>query len=582
MRNSFKAACGRFVSLITHIGAIPLCFLGIFGYALWFHWMYCGAPETAQLVFDLGWSLLLTAVAAVLPRRARRIFLIALAALLFVLTLVHGVFFNMFRRFFSFSDLFFAGDGAAFFDSSYIVVRKLAVLLGLACSALLAAAALLPGSARPKAAAVSGLLALALLGYGSYTFLRGSDVMIWDMADDPAVVYDSFTDSKAAVRLLGLYQYTFRDVQLAVAPGGGITDAERAEADKFAAARGGHEANAMSGIFEGKNLLLVQLEAIDTWMLDYMPALSAVKEQSIVFDNHYSVAYITAGTFNTEFIVNTGLLPASAGTPVSVYTRGAFPYSLPNLFRAEGYTARSFHGSPADVYCRGEIHENLGYESYSSGADMGMEDYTMDSQLICAFDEMTSPEPFFSFVITYSGHGPYGEDDPIYLAHAGEAREAAKMDEGNYVYAVAHAMETDAYIAELVDALESSGRADDTVVIFYADHYNYYMLNDALNMIIKGVDNLNLLQHTDFFIYAPGVEPMTVEKYTSGIDILPTIANLFGLDAPYPLLTGDDAFSDGGGYVFFNDNTVIGDGGSTAEAIKRRHISSIILDGYWE
>ena len=126
MRNSFKAACGRFVSLITHIGAIPLCFLGIFGYALWFHWMYCGAPETAQLVFDLGWSLLLTAVAAVLPRRARRIFLIALAALLFVLTLVHGVFFNMFRRFFSFSDLFFAGDGAAFFDSSYIVVRKLA------------------------------------------------------------------------------------------------------------------------------------------------------------------------------------------------------------------------------------------------------------------------------------------------------------------------------------------------------------------------------------------------------------------------------------------------------------------------
>ena len=75
---------------------------------------------------------------------------------------------------------------------------------------------------------------------------------------------------------------------------------------------------------------------------------------------------------------------------------------------------------------------------------------------------------------------------------------------------------------------------------------------------------------------------MTVEKYTSGIDILPTIANLFGLDAPYPLITGDDAFSDGGGYVFFNDNTVIGDGGSTAEAIERRHISSIILDGYWE
>ena len=49
-----------------------------------------------------------------------------------------------------------------------------------------------------------------------------------------------------------------------------------------------------------------------------------------------------------------------------------------------------------------------------------------------------------------------------------------------------------------------------------------------------------------------------MEKYTSSIDVLPTLANLFGLSAEYELLTGDDAFSADGGYVFFNDNTWVG------------------------
>ena len=72
-----------------------------------------------------------------------------------------------------------------------------------------------------------------------------------------------------------------------------------------------------------------------------------------------------------------------------------------------------------------------------------------------------------------------------------------------------------------------------------------------------------------------------MEKITSSIDVLPTLANLFGLDAQYAYLTGDDAFSDGGGYVFFNDNTCYG-GGSTEEAVKRRKISSLLLaSDFW-
>ena len=573
---------------------LVLCFCSLLGNALWFQWMYADHTyrrwTAISLALILGWSLLFTGIAALLPRLAKRIYLGILGAAFFALTIVHGVYYNMFRKFFSFGDMAFAGDGFAFLDSSYLVIRKLAILLGLLCLGLMVLAILLVPKERegrrfrliaggaPLAAGALGILAVCLV------FFRGADTMIWDMGSDPATVYENFTDTRSSLSLLGLYHYTFRDIQLVLFPGGGsLTDEEAAEITDFAAQRG-HEDNDMSGVLAGKNLILIQLEAIDTWMVDYMPNLKAVKEQSVVFSNHYTPAYITAGTFNTEFIVNTGLLPATTGTSTSVYTRNAFPNSLPHLFREEGYTAESFHGSEGNVYNREQIHLNLGYEDYHSGSEMGMADYTMDSDLMAAFDDMTDDAPFFTFIITYSGHGPYSDENPIYLAHADEARAEAERTDGHYVHAVAHAKETDAFIGALMAALEENGLLEDTVLAFYADHYNYYMLDDDLNMDIKGVDSLDLLQHTDFFIYSKSLEPETVEKYTSSIDVLPTLANLFGLSAEYELLTGDDAFSADGGYVFFNDNTWVGTEEDVGTQImERRRINQLLLTGdYWQ
>lgn len=99
---------------------------------------------------------------------------------------------------------------------------------------------------------------------------------------------------------------------------------------------------------------------------------------------------------------------------------------------------------------------------------MQMESYQLDRHLINGFDEMTEGDPFYSFVITYSAHGPYGEESGVYQAHAKEAQAAAQRTDGNYVYAVAGAMETDLFIGELVDRLTQEGPLEDTVLIFYA------------------------------------------------------------------------------------------------------------------
>ena len=83
-------------------------------------------------------------------------------------------------------------------------------------------------------------------------------------------------------------------------------------------------------------------------------------------------------------------------------------------------------------------------------------------------------------------------------------------------------------------------------------------------------------------LLSKSLQPRTVEKYTSSVDVLPTLANLFGLEADYGLLTGDDAFSQDGGYVFFNDNTWVGtDADVSAEIVERRRVSDLILTGNW-
>ena len=126
-----------------------------------------------------------------------------------------------------------------------------------------------------------------------------------------------------------------------------------------------------------------------------------------------------------------------------------------------------------------------------------------DSHLINGFDKIVA-EPFFSFVITFSGHGPYTRRWGQYQNHTTEGDRRCKF-EGitgedknslEYYHAIAHAMETDAFIGQLMEKLEESGFIEDTVVILFSDHYAKYMSDTEYLLKIKGVSNTNLLCNT--------------------------------------------------------------------------------------
>ena len=483
------------------------------------------------------------------------------------LALTHGVMNSFFGQYMSFSSIMFADDGAGYFDWSYFKFEpSFVIVLCIALVATVAAVILVPkGKKHYWRWLVCGVVIIAIGVVGvvtcvNKTFKNDFGGIVWNSTKSHADHYDDFSDYHLCMHMCGFYQYTFRDAYIST----GLRDTvERmtsssriAELDEYYATKPIDPDNGMTGVLKGKNLILVQLESIDSWMLNEvaMPFTSSLKASSVDFTNFYAPKYLWAATFSSENAVNTGMITPMNSSKMAYFTETAYPDSLPNLFLGEGYTVNSYHYSNRDMYNRGAVHEAWGYEKYNSSADMMLSEGDMDSTITEAYDMITSGEPFMSFIITYTGHGPYTADGKPVAAHEEYIRSQLDGEyEDEYVWVLCHAYETDLFIKSLYEKLEADGILEDTVLFFYTDHYDHYVTTEGLIEEQKGTDDTNLMGNVPCFVYADGLEVQSVDKVIATYDILPTIVNLFGLDCDGRYYLGNDAFSPNGGYVIFRD-----------------------------
>ncbi len=576
VREALKGLSRRFGIL-----SLPVFFLALVFIDGAFRWVYAGAGGTRLLnaktmLFTCSWALLVTALTGLLPRLGRRIAMGALGVFFGFLVILHGVMYNVFGHFFSFADMNFAGDGAKFFSWTYFQLPKklyffvLLFLLMVGAAMVLASGPMAQGKRLWVQRGCMALIApvcIAAILLTHQKLMPRADVLTWDNRFDPnsdTEVYREFTDANRSMKLTGLYQYTARNFAVSFGIG---TDARSAEElTEIFESRVLPAANEFSGSLRGKNLMLVMLESIDTWMAkpEYMPNLCRLMDEGVEFTDFYTPLFLSAGTFNTEIISQTGLVPPAVGMPNSGYSTNAFPLSLASLFGDEGYSVNSFHPASPGIYSRGTVHTNLGFEKYHSYVDMGMDEYQLDSQMLRAFGDMTEGDSFYSYIITYSGHGPYTEEMGIIAEpHLEAAREAVNksgvtdtpenMEE--YTRAVAHAMETDGFIGGLMDRLEEEGLLEDTAVLFYADHYGKYMSDkEFLNRLKEVEPGTPELYRTPCVLAGGGLKALKVDKPASSLDIVPTIVDLYGLDAPMNYYAGESMFSPGEGLVPFPNN----------------------------
>lgn len=532
------------------------------------------------LVFTLLWSGTMTAIAALLPRTGRRIFLLVTFVPFALLTIAHCVLYQLTGTCFSFADLAYAGDGARFVSAAYFHLKvgqwlSIAVCLALMlCAVIFTPQTHVGRRGRIAAAVLAAACAAGIFAVHTTQMPRGgavehSEYLAWDNAeshDTLADAYAEFTNVNRCLMFSGLYQYTVRGAVVTLWPQT-TADTERiAELDAYYAAHPKEAADTpMTGAFAGKNLIFIMMESMDDWLVtpEYMPNLYRLEQEGVDFRNYYAPIFLAAATFNSEFTANTGMIAPEYQVRNSYYSEHALPYSLANLFRDAGYCARSYHAANPSIYNRGQIHLNFGYESYNDYGDLGMDDYMLDSQLLRGYDQIVSDEPFFSFIITYSGHGPYTtEQQNISEPHLDRARAVidystvpytTEAQKEEYTRAVAQAMETDAFIGGLRERLEADGHAEDTVLMLFTDHYCKYFSDAELISAIKGETDRNMLSNVPFVIWTEGITPQVSEKYVSTMDIAPTIVDLFSLDADLRYYIGNDMFGPDGGVVYFRN-----------------------------
>lgn len=532
--------------------------------------------------FTLCWGILFTVAAILLPGLLKKIWMGVVLFFSAFLPLVHAVIHKVTDNFLAFSDLAFAEDGVSFMSIEYLRIPWQMYFFSVILTAVGVFAIILAPKKQTYPPLKWGLSGVAILvsvitiaaQHNAYDISTNKRFTWLDTYDPTSIqaIYTDFTNANECLIFCGGPQYTFQSLTQGL-----TTQLNRAKMmEKLDEYYGSHQKtckpNEMTGLFRGKNVICILGESIDTWLLDerIMPNLYALQQQSIDFTDHYTPLFLTAGTFNTEFALNCGYYLPATGTSAQTYATNVYPQSLANVFRRNGYTANSYHQLDGHFYNREVVHLTWGYESYNDWDDLQYEgsEY-LDTALTQpdVYAKIVHDEPFVSYVITYSGHGPYNtaveRSQIISESHLTAARQIAAATGvttanadtwSQYQIAIAHAMETDEMIGQLIENMTADGHIDDTVILFFGDHYSKYLTDTEFVMDLKGAWDMNSICRTPFFIYSKDLgEHIEVTKTTASADMLPTLLNLMGFAYDPTYYAGSDAFSEYGGFVVFRD-----------------------------
>lgn len=298
---------------------------------------------------------------------------------------------------------------------------------------------------------------------------------------------------------------------------------------------------------QGKNLIVVQLESFQAFLFglsiegqELTPNLNRLAKESMAF-KHFFSQIGQGNTSDAEFVFNTSLYSLEDGAISSSYKDRAFP-SLPKLLRQAGYESFTFHGNNLSFWNRKELYAGLGfdhaYDRQFFGEDdilgMGPSDQVLFRKALPVLtDAQRRGQKFYAQFITLSSHHPYVL--PPGRLDLTVPKELEGTLTGNYLKSIHY---VDEAIGELIEGLKRTGLWDESVVVFYGDHFGLNL--NAGNLTQREKEALAKLLGHDYdeidmwniplLIRVPGLPGQTVTQSGGQVDGLPTLANLLGLD----------------------------------------------------
>lgn len=528
-------------------------------------------------LFTLTWISFLISICLCLKRLKGKIVYITFFIISFILFLVNNIYYSITDSFFSFNLLGLASEGSAYFKDAivncnpWVYILSIIILL-----TFVLALKFYPKVEKTNKKNIAYIFLLFIIIHSITPIFLGkaNDDLEWSTWRNPRNIYINFNDSNKSMMISGIYEYSFRDFYITyLKPKKSVGEEELSFLEDAFTEDEEQYSNSYTGKYKDKNLIIIQLEGIDTWMLTKKdtPTLYKMMNNSINFTKHYSYYNGGGSTFNSEFMVNTGFItPLSYTQNAYTFNKNKFPYSLANLFKQKGYTVNAFHMNTGEYYSRATNYKNWGYDNYFGLKDLGTykdNSYELDRELILneTFNQnLFSDEKFVDYIIAYSSHLPFstssGVCKKLIIEDTLKELDLEELPKG-YVLpemteedcARRQAKETDYMVELLLQNLEEKELLDDTVIVVFTDHYLYTLPDQTIIQNYKKTDN-NLLNQTPFFIWTNKGKSKKIKQVTSQLNVLPTLLNLFGLEYHPNYYIGDDALdSKYKGYVFFSD-----------------------------
>lgn len=349
--------------------------------------------------------------------------------------------------------------------------------------------------------------------------------------------------------------------------------------------------NEYTGIFEGKNVLIIHAESIQDFVIntkingkEITPNLNKLINKSLYFNNFY--AQDSVGTSSdTEFTFSTSLLPTNNGTVFLNYWNRKYE-TIEQKFDDLGYFTFSMHANNGAFWNRNVMYNTLGYQKFYNYENdyilddmigLGLSDKSFFKQSIQILKKIqNSNQNYFGKLITLTNHTPFthnGEDlsdFDVSSSHYDYYKGTVKDDYlegsalGSYIKSVHYA---DMALGEFVNSLEKEKLLENTVLVIYGDHdaklkksqfeyyYNYDRKTgkvlDESDEDYKAIDDIDfeLLRKVPLIIYSDDLKPETIDEVMSMMDVMPTLANMFNIKTTYNL--GNDIFDEKENIVVF-------------------------------
>ncbi len=404
------------------------------------------------------------------------------------------------------------------------------------------------------------------------------------------------------VMRFGIYIYQANDVITTIQPKinsmFGYDKAKKEFTDYFADVKDEPDKNEYSNIFEGKNVIVIHAESMQTNAIglkfndkEVTPTLNKLTKEGMYFSNFYS--QVSVGTSSdSELTYNTSLMPTKSGTAfVSYYDRTYI--STPKLLKEKGYYTFSMHANNADFWNRRTMHKNLGYDRFFSKQDyevtkentigLGLADKEFFKQSIPKLQKINSENKnWYGTLIMLTNHTPFSDTEK-YGDFEVNIKETITNEDGTTEEVIHPYMEgtklgnyfksyhyADEALGEFIEELDEAGLLENTVLVLYGDHdarlpkadynklYNYdkdteeLLSDDDPNYRKYDSYQYELGRKVPFLIWTKDMAGTKLNKEITNVmgmyDVMPTLGNMFGFYNKYQL--GHDIFN-------INENNIV-------------------------